>query len=130
MKQIYIIQTGKGIPIFQYSYIQDKDTVDSGLFGAGVAGIVHIMQEMTQSRKQPKVFDQGDIKVLLENGKYTTAILVSSHDLKILHEKLRELISEVEEIYEDLFLDWSGDLDVFSPIKKIVEKVFPPFPVR
>ena len=62
--------------------------------------------------------------ILLEHGKYTTVALITEENLMTLRNKLKQLIQDIEDFYQEEFETYSGNLSVFSKIGKFVQKIF------
>ncbi|MFX0134706.1 MAG: hypothetical protein ACFFDN_13785 [Candidatus Hodarchaeota archaeon] len=94
------------------------------MIAGSISGISSIIQELTRSKERIEVIKQKDLKILLKYGKFVTAALIAEEDLEILHSKLKMLIDEFETLFQYVLPKWKGDLDVFSPVKVMVERIF------
>jgi hypothetical protein len=124
----YLMISRSSVALFDYQFASDKDaqTRDTTLLAGGFSGVIILLKELTKSEQQIKVVDQGDIKVLIEYGKHIIAMLYSTHELKILRDKLRKLVVEVEELYAEILPVWAGNIDIFKPVNSMVERIFQP----
>ncbi|NVM01309.1 MAG: hypothetical protein HWN67_03175 [Candidatus Helarchaeota archaeon] len=125
IKHLFIIFEG-GVNIYDQSFIieETEKTIQSDLMAGGISGITTLMQELTKSKEKAEVIKQKDVHVIFKYGKYVTAALITIEDLEILHTKLKMLVEEFESLFQYILPDWKGDLDVFSPVKVMVKRVF------
>ncbi|NVM01311.1 MAG: hypothetical protein HWN67_03185, partial [Candidatus Helarchaeota archaeon] len=122
MRHLYLIMEG-GINVYDQAFITEKG-LESDLIAGGISGISSLIQELTKSKERVEVIKQKDLKILLKYGTYITAALLSEEDLEILHSKLKSLVEEFENLFQYVLPDWKGDLEVFSPAKVMVERIF------
>ncbi|MHA1428348.1 MAG: MFS transporter [Candidatus Helarchaeota archaeon] len=112
-----------GICIARHPF-KEQTKIDADLFAGGISGIVLLVQEMIKTDKKTKIIDQEEKKLLFEFGDYVTCILLTKADLKVLRKKLELVTREIEYFFKDVFPVWSGDVEVFTPIKSIVQRHF------
>ncbi len=122
IKHLYIILEG-GVNIYDHSFIIE-DTFQSDLMAGGISGITTLMQELTKSKERAEVIRQKDVQILFKYGKFITAALIAVEDLEILHFKLKKLVDEFEILFQYILPKWKGDLEIFSPVKVMVERIF------
>lgn len=126
IQHLYIITTG-GLCIYQYLFTELKELeADAELFGGGLTGVIMIVQEMTQSEKKLKIIRQEKRNLLLDYGRYITAVIIAEEDLKIIHEKLEQFTKKFEEKFENVLKSWDGNLEAFSETKNIILEIFKP----
>lgn len=77
-----------------------------------------------QSKQQLKTVDHQDVKIIFEYGMYSTVALVASEDLNIYHTKLISLTTRFEQFFQDVLSQWSGEIEVFLPAKRLIETTF------
>ncbi|MFX1453365.1 MAG: hypothetical protein ACFFCM_21200, partial [Promethearchaeota archaeon] len=83
-----------------------------------------LIQELTKNQTKVKIVEQEEMTILLEHGNYTSIALITEENLITLRNKLKELIKDVEDFYQEEFETYSGNLSVFSKIEKFVQKTF------
>ena len=125
MRHLYIIMEG-GANIYDQSFIEEGKTFESesDLIAGGLSGITNLIQEMTKSAERVEVIKQKDLRILIKYGQFVTAALIAEDDLEILHSKLKSLVEDFESLFQYILPEWKGDLEVFSPVKVMVEKIF------
>ncbi len=128
--RIYIIHRHAGIPIFhkrfreQNEIDEDRPAMDEELVAGGMLGIATMLKEISQSSEDLKIIDHGDQKILLDYGDYFFIALNVQVEMKIYWDKMEQLKSIVAKYYNKFLVEWSGDMDVFSPIENIINEIF------
>lgn len=109
-----------------YNYAFRPSKSDEQLFAGGITGISSMIQELTENKSRLKAIRQEQGTVLLEYGEFITYVLICTKELTVLHNKLQQLKDEFEDFFEDIIPDWNGDVSMFIPTRKIIEKIFLP----
>ncbi|MHA1131476.1 MAG: hypothetical protein ACTSQI_07580 [Candidatus Helarchaeota archaeon] len=123
IRHLYILNPNGGMCIFQHSFRHESIT-DQDLFSGSLMAIQSLMQEMISSDKVLKTIDHEDAKILFEQSAHAVTIMIADEDLQIIHDKLQELLKEFELIFGELMEHWSGNLDIFRPLRPILDKIF------
>ncbi|NVM05254.1 MAG: hypothetical protein HWN67_23245, partial [Candidatus Helarchaeota archaeon] len=113
----------KGICIYDHSFMTEEE-IEPQLVAGGLAGISGLIQELTQSKTKVKIVEQEEMTLLLEHGKYMTTALVAEENLVILRNKLVQLVEDVEDLFQEEFETFYGNLNVFSKVGKLIRKIF------
>ncbi|MFX0135222.1 MAG: tetratricopeptide repeat protein, partial [Candidatus Hodarchaeota archaeon] len=122
-----------GISIYDYTFKSKSEIsqqlitgedLSPHLIAGGLSGISALIQELTQSRTKVKIVEQEEMTILLENGRYVTAALITEENLITLRNKLMQLIIEIEDFFQEELENFAGNIDVFSKIGKFVQKIF------
>ncbi len=115
----------KGICIYDQSFMPtEQEEFEPQLVAGGLTGISGLIQELTQSKTKVKIVEQEEMTLLLEHGKYMTTALVAEENLIILRNKLIQLVEDVEDLFQEEFESFYGNLNVFSKVGKLVNKIF------
>ncbi|MFX1452374.1 MAG: hypothetical protein ACFFCM_16160, partial [Promethearchaeota archaeon] len=122
IKNIYFFMPN-GVCIYDHPFSTEKE-VEPQLVAGGLTGISALIQEVTKSQTKVKIVEQEEMTILLEHGNYTSIALITEENLITLRNKLKELIKDVEDFYQEEFEKYSGNLSVFSKIEKFVQKTF------
>ncbi len=112
-----------GVCLVHQAFRKEK-LVDKELFAGGISGMIALIQELTKSDERIEVFSQKNKKIIIHYGKYLTGALISSKDLKILHQKLEELLYNYEDIFQDYFETWTGEISQFDPGIHLIKRFF------
>lgn len=123
LKELFIIAPNGGT-LFHYNFEKETDFHEPDLITAGLTGVKDILAEMVQSKEKLKVVDHQDIKIIFEYGTYSILALITYENLRIYHSKLAQLMKQFEKFYQDVFIHWSGEIEVFRPSKELIEEIF------
>lgn len=113
----------QSIMVVHYSF-QGEEAIDEDLFAGGLNGIISLLKELTSRDERVEVFNQENTKIIIKDGKYLTGALISSKDLKILHQKIQSVISDYEDIFLEYFENWEGELLKFTPRLRLIKRYF------
>ena len=86
--------------------------------------MISLIQELTKSEDRIEVFSQKKKKIIVQYGEYITGALISSKDLNILHQKLKDLLYNYEDIFQDYLKHWTGEIGQFDPGIHLVRRFF------
>ncbi|MDI6708583.1 MAG: CARDB domain-containing protein [Candidatus Thermoplasmatota archaeon] len=67
----------------------------------------------------------GELKFIIGGGKYIiiAAVLVGKRGVELVKREITKVIAEIERKYEQVLVDWDGDLAKVIPVSKEVEKL-------
>ncbi len=123
IRHLYILNPNGGMCIFQHSF-RAESIRDQDLFSGSLMAIQSLMQEMISSDKVLKTIDHEDAKIMFEQSPHAVTIMIADEDLQIVHYKMQEVLKEFEHIFGSIMEHWTGNLDIFSPLKPIMNKIF------
>lgn len=121
--QHLLVISKNGAPMYSYSF--GPTIKDSALISGMISAIASFMQETTGSTKPLRVIDQEDKKIILSHGKLASVAILTTKDLKIIHEHARAFLAAFEMKYQDKIVKWTGDTDIFKGTNKLIEEHFP-----
>ena len=92
----------------------------------GAMQSVNIMLEELTSTKftQTSIIEKKGKIVNTYSGKFLTGIFISNEKLDSINFYLKKLVEMLENIFQDILVDWDGIIEAFSPIKHIVADFF------
>lgn len=126
IQHLYLFVPG-GICIYDYPFqreIEADEAISPGMFSAGLESISMLIQELTSRGSNVKIVEQEDMTIMLEHGNYCSGALITEDNLMILQRKLKQLIQEVEEFYQEEFENFKGNVTSFSKVGKFIQKYF------
>lgn len=123
LKELYIIAPN-GVTLFHHSFVSKLESLTPDLISSGLIGIKGILAEIMESRQKLKIVDHQDVKIIFAYGQYTTMALIAYENLNIYQSKLAALSSQFEDLFQDVLANWAGEVEVFLPTKRLVEKTF------
>ncbi|MHA1732228.1 MAG: hypothetical protein ACTSU5_09795 [Promethearchaeota archaeon] len=129
LRQMYVFHTSSGICLFDYDFTKDHPQrfgagPSKDLISGGLTGIVALISEITQSKTQLQVVDHGDSKIIFNYGKFTTIALITSRFLRTFVQKLKSFGKEFEDIFDELLVDFRGDVTIFDSAEYLVDRFF------
>ena len=123
MRELFIIGPNGGT-LFHHSFIEKETSAELDLISSGLTGVKALLSEMVQSKKQLKVVDHQDVKIIFEYGTHSTLALIVHENLHIYHSKLTLLIEKFENLFHDVLIKWKGETKIFLPSKRLIEEIF------
>ncbi|NVM03714.1 MAG: hypothetical protein HWN67_15390 [Candidatus Helarchaeota archaeon] len=122
IQHIYFIMPN-GVCIYNQAFRAKKD-VSAELVGGGITGLSALIQEFTQTKSNIKIIGQENMLILLEQGKFVNAALITEKNHIFLRSNLKRLIQEVEKSFREKLESYHGEISQFSTIGKFVNKIF------
>jgi hypothetical protein len=98
--------------------------MDEDLISGGLSGILTIINEITQSKKQLRKIAKQENNLFFAHGKYHIAALIATKDLPILIKKLDNFSSDFEARFNEELQDFQGLVVPFKKAKYLVKKYF------
>jgi len=125
MHHLYLFKLHSGVVIHDYPF-KSSNELEPHLVSSGLTGLGMLVQEITKKETQMKIIEQEDMTILLEHGKYITGALISEQNLISLRKKLKQLVNEVENFYDEQLEKFSGNISEFENVRELTEKIFIP----
>ncbi|MFX0135984.1 MAG: tetratricopeptide repeat protein, partial [Candidatus Hodarchaeota archaeon] len=123
IRHIYLFLP-QGIFIYEYSFKSgDTAETEAEFISGGLTGLFALIKEVTKNQTKIKIIEQEELCILLEYGHYINAALISDENLITLRNKLKELIQEVEDFFQEELENFQGNLSPFSKIDKFIQKI-------
>ena len=119
---LYVIKS-EGICLFEKKFLKGED-VDKFLISGGITTIIKFVREVTKSEEKVSTIIQEGKNLIIEHGEHVFVAVVAKQDMKILHQKAKQLVKEYEHFFKDILATWKGDLDYFKPSRVLVDKIF------
>src|SRR5271157_5946976 len=129
LAEYYIIDSKRGQCLCSANFSNifgTGETQEKTLFSGGIVGIMAMIKEFTQSKKELNVIDKGTIKILLKQGSKVTIVFVVRENLKVLQLLMREMLEEFEYTF-GVFLTMKeyrdGNIEIFNAFGKIADQL-------
>lgn len=103
---------------------EKKREMDEDVISGALTGIVAIISEITQSKKQLRKIDKEGYHLLFSFGKYHVACLITNMDLPVLLKKLDEFSKDFEIKFGKYLKNFLGDVSPYDSTKYLVDKYF------
>ncbi|MHA1908995.1 MAG: hypothetical protein ACW98Y_16970 [Candidatus Thorarchaeota archaeon] len=120
----FLILDKNGMLVFTHRFGTYQGSIDSELMGSAISGVISLMKEMLASGQELARIDHGDVKVLLENGMYTTCLLVVTKETARFRQALRNVLMEFETNYREELIEDGALVTTYAPFKTRVEEMF------
>jgi MFS family permease len=103
---------------------KEKTKFDQDLVSGALTGIITIINEITQSKKQLRKIDKEGGFLLFGYGKYHVVALIATMELPVLFKKIDEFSREFENIFMKELKSFQGNVHRFIPTKYLIKKYF------
>jgi MFS family permease len=103
---------------------EKKREMDEDLISGALTGVVAIISEITQSKKQLRKIDKEGYHLLFSFGKYHVVCLISNLDLPVLLKKLDEFSKDFEIKFGKDLKNFVGNVSPFDSTKFLIDKYF------
>lgn len=96
------------------------------LISGAISILDNMLKQLTQSKAKGFAVIRKKNKILnIYSGKFVTAVLFSKEESSAIEYYLKEVVIRIENVYRDVLLNWNGKTSIFTPIKSIIEEIFP-----
>ena len=123
LQHLLVLSAKDGRPMYNYSF--GSAIKDTALMSGMISAMTEFVRETMGSKKQLRVIDQEDKKIILSHGQLATVTIMANKDLPIIHKNAKEFIRSFELQYGPKIQKWSGNIDIFKGASRIVEDYFP-----
>ncbi len=124
IESIYILNKN-GICLYNYSFMENTEILEKQFISGALASMNIMLNELIHGKpNEISVIKKKRKIVNVFSANYITGILISKEELKYFTYNLKRLVLKVEEIYNNILINWNGDLTVFYPVKNIIDEIF------
>jgi translation initiation factor 2B subunit (eIF-2B alpha/beta/delta family) len=96
------------------------------LISGAISILDNMLKQLTQSKAKGFAVIRKKDKILnIYSSKFITAVLFSKEESSAIEYYLKKLVIRIENVYRDVLLSWNGKTSIFTPIKSIIEEIFP-----
>ncbi|OLS15378.1 MAG: hypothetical protein RBG13Loki_1009 [Promethearchaeota archaeon CR_4] len=125
IRHLYIYHSQSGTGIYDTSF-EGSSSPHHSLVTGGLAGISRLIGEVTRRDGHLTSIQQQDATILFNSGQYITAALVVEKTLNTLHVKLKDLVTEFEDLFQEYLRDFTRDVVKYTPTESLVRRIFRP----
>lgn len=127
-----LVFSKNGVCLYNHNFkkkdkVEDKENqtqFDEDLVSGALSGVITIISEITQSKKQLRKIDKEGGFLLFGYGKYHVVALIASMELPVLFKKIDEFSREFENIFLKELRTFQGNVNRFVPTKYLIKKYF------
>jgi hypothetical protein len=112
--------------LYEYSFADEDDKIESDLASGGLTGLIAILQEITKDEEKLRSIDHGGKRIIFIFSGNLILALITTEELLILRNKLEHFLADVEEKFGIGDYDFTGvDVGLWrNRIDPILEKHF------
>ncbi len=115
-----LILDSEGTLVYSYRFRDYPDSVDPELIGSAMSGVISLMKEMLASESALDRVDHGDVRILVETGSITRALLIVTKETPSLRHSFRNAMMEFEVNHREQL---TSDTALVTTFKKFDERV-------
>jgi len=123
LHHLLVLSKKDGRPMYNYSF--GVAIKDASLVSGMISAMTSFVRETTGSKKQLRVIDQEDKKIILSHGTMASVTILCEKDLPIIHKRAQAFLQSFEEQYGPKLRKWTGNVEIFKGASKLVEDFFP-----
>lgn len=114
LRNLYIFSKDS-ICLFPKSFLREENAElpAEDLITGGLTGVLHIVSEITNEKKNLRIIDKGTVKIFFSYGKYVNSALISTKFLPVLFKKLDMFTKAFEKQFERELVNFTGKIDPF-----------------
>ncbi|HEY0087230.1 MAG TPA: hypothetical protein VGB37_00205, partial [Candidatus Lokiarchaeia archaeon] len=115
LEAIFLIDNS-GLCLYNKIIKQRKDLIDENLISAAISSINFVLNELTgQKERGISVFKKKGENVIIYPGKYVSGVVYTTEELYYPKVILKEFVDKFEMIYENILINWDGEVSIFKP---------------
>ncbi|TXT63970.1 MAG: conserved membrane protein of unknown function [Promethearchaeota archaeon] len=93
---------------------RNQSALSEDLITGGLSGILKLISEITNERKNLRIIDKDQVKLYFEYGRYTVLALTADRYLPILFKKMEIFLKRFEHEFEKELENFHGETSQFS----------------
>lgn len=122
--EVFLIHEGSGLLISR-AEINPKIKVDSDLVAGmltAVGSFVGDILKTGEKRMGLNVLSYGEVKLLIEHGKYSYMVVVfTGFEIEEMRKDVKKTMNVIDDKYSPLLKDWDGDMGKIKDIGTVIE---------
>jgi len=122
MEQVFIMDKG-GVCLFNESFEEEATLMDDALVAGAITSVNLLLQELT-SDKGIVVINKKGTTIVIFPGKRTYGVIFCTEELNYIKVLLKKFVERFEALYDNVLINWDGNVDVFEPARTIVTEIF------
>jgi len=122
--ELQIIHKQSGVQLFSYRFREDIK-LDPTLISGFITAVITFAEELkpSEGKEMVKYIDRGDFILQVEPGRLVVGLLILSSKDYSFKEKLKILVNEFEQNYEEDILNFNGFAGEFTKFKEKVRQL-------
>jgi len=120
-----LIMTKAGVCIYHKYFIDKVSHLSDVMVSGALIGVNIMIDELTATEKKGmSIIKKKDKIVNLFSSSELVGVLISTEELKSINYYLKAFIQKVESIYQNILLNWDGQIEVFAALENLVVEQF------
>ena len=126
LKSIYVFNSAS-VCLYTLNFRSDSKNstgLSEDLIAGGFSGILNMISEITNERKNLRIIDKQGIKIYFSYGKSIIVALIATKNLPILFKKLDLFTKAFEKKFENELATFRGKINPFQDASQLILKYF------
>lgn len=123
LRELFVISSN-GISLYAFSFQKNQALEDTDLIAGGFSGIQTLLSEMVKTDQTLQLIDYRDLKIMLEQSKDVSFILILEEASVFVRYKLKVFSEDFQTFFKESLQTWMGETGTFQPAKTLVRRVF------
>lgn len=126
IEAVFLINNA-GICLYYKIFTERKDLKNEQLISAAISSINIILQNITDSEKKSKgisVIKKKGANLIFYSSTLVSGVLYTSEELNYPKIVLKEFVEKFETLYNNILMDWNGDMKIFETTDIIANNLF------
>ena len=126
LKNIYVFNT-TSVCLYTLKFgpdSKDSSALSEDLIAGGFSGILSLISEITNERKNLRIIDKQGVKIYFSYGRSIIVALIATKSLPILFKKLELFTKAFEKKFEKELASFRGKINPFQDASQLILKYF------
>ncbi|NVM29237.1 MAG: hypothetical protein HWN65_10400 [Candidatus Helarchaeota archaeon] len=120
-----LLMNKSGICLIHKSFTDQINHLNEVLMSGALLSVNILLEELTSAKVTgSSIIKKKGKTVNIFSSTHLTGVLISQEELNTINYYLKEFIQKVEKVYQNVFADWDGDIDVFAPVGTMIDEFF------
>ncbi len=120
-----LIMNRAGVCLFHKSFTDKANHLNEILVSGALLSVNIMLEELISAKRTgTSIIKRKEKTVNLFSSTYLTGVIISREQLNSTNYHLKEFIQKIEKIYQNILLDWDGDISIFYPVGAIADEFF------
>lgn len=118
-----IITRHPGMALYSENF-QEKKKIHEVMIAGALYGVEIFLQTLLKEEDTLKSITKEREAILIERGRFISGILIADQPLQILKYRLKQLVTQFEDLYSEILEHWDGRVQAFAPTRYLIESIF------
>ncbi len=122
MEHIFVMNKG-GVCLYNQIFKQQGDLIDEDLVSGAITSVNLLLEELISDAGVVVINKKGKT-IIIYPGEKTYGVMFCSEELNYIKVLLKRFVERFEAVYNNILIDWDGDIDTFNPTNILVNEIF------